>query len=73
MSVIMYVKPGCPYCQAAREHLAAERDEVEERDATRDPDWRAELMAYTNNRGLVPTIVRDGGAEVQVGFPPGRG
>ncbi|HET9105364.1 MAG TPA: glutaredoxin domain-containing protein [Solirubrobacteraceae bacterium] len=24
MSVVMYVKPGCPYCQAAREHLAAE-------------------------------------------------
>ena len=68
----MYVKPGCPYCQAAREHLAAERETVEERDATVNPDWRSELMGYTNDRGVVPTIVRgDGG--VQVGFPPGRG
>src|SRR5947209_18386587 len=33
MSVVMYVKPGCPYCQAAREHLAAEGEQVEERDA----------------------------------------
>ena len=69
----MYVKPGCPYCQAAREHLAAEGDLFEERDATADPRWRAELMGYTRDRGVVPTIVWDGGARVQVGFPPGRG
>ncbi|HWD76755.1 MAG TPA: glutaredoxin [Solirubrobacteraceae bacterium] len=73
MSVVMYVKPGCPYCQAARESLAAEGESVEERDATQDPEWKAELMSYTNNRGVVPTIVRDGGERVQVGFPPGRG
>lgn len=73
MTVIMYVKPGCPYCQRAREQLAADGATVEERDATQNPDWRAELMGYTNNRGVVPTIVRNGGADVQVGFPPGRG
>jgi glutaredoxin 3 len=72
MTTVMYVKPGCPYCQAAREHLAEEGETVEERDATQSPDWKAELMAYTNHRGIVPTIVR-GGGEVQVGFPPGRG
>jgi glutaredoxin len=73
MTVVMYVKPACPYCQAAREHLAAEHEEVEERDATTNSEWREELMGYTNNRGLVPVIVRDDGREVQVGFPPGRG
>jgi glutaredoxin 3 len=73
MSVVMYVKPGCPYCQAAREHLAETGETVEERDATQNREWRAELMGYTNNRGVVPTIVRDGGQKVQVGFPPGRG
>jgi glutaredoxin 3 len=72
MSVVMYVKPGCPYCQAAREHLAAQGEDVEERDATQNSEWRAELMGYTNNRGVVPTIVRQD-AKVQVGFPPGRG
>jgi glutaredoxin 3 len=72
MSVVMYVKPGCPYCQAAREHLADEGETVEERDATMSPAWRAELMGYTNNRGIVPTIIRNGG-KAQVGFPPGRG
>lgn len=72
MSVVMYVKPGCPYCQRAREHLAASGERVEERDATKTSEWKAELMHYTANRGVVPTIVRDRG-EVQVGFPPGRG
>ena len=72
MSVVMYVKPGCPYCQAAREQLATDGETVEERDATRDRAWRDELMRYTHDRGVVPTIVRAGGA-VQVGFPPGRG
>jgi glutaredoxin len=73
MSIVMYVKPECPYCQAAREHLAAEGETVEERDATQNAAWKAELMGYTNNRGIVPTIVRSGPDEVQVGFPPGRG
>jgi len=73
MSVVMYVKPGCPYCQQAREHFAAEGTAVEERDATQDDGWKAELMGYTNNRGLVPTIVDPDGNLIQVGFPPGRG
>ena len=72
MPTVMYVKPGCPYCQDAREHLAEQGETVEERDATADSGFRTELMGYTNNRGIVPTIVREGG-QVQVGFPPGRG
>lgn len=72
MTLVMYVKPGCPYCEAAREHFAAEGESVEERDATQRPEWKAELFSYTNDRGIVPTIVDDGQL-VQVGFPPGRG
>jgi glutaredoxin len=73
MSVVMYVKPGCPYCQAAREQLAADGERVDERDATQSETWRSELMGYTNDRGLVPTIVRSDPDSIQVGFPPGRG
>jgi len=72
MSVVMYVKPGCPYCSAAREQLASEGEAVEERDATTNAAWKAELMDYTHDRGIVPTIVWDDGRR-QVGFPPGRG
>ena len=74
MGTVMYVKPACPYCQAAREHLAAQGEDVEERDATQSAAWRDELMGYTNDRGIVPTIVRSRDRDdVQVGFPPGRG
>lgn len=69
----MYVKPGCPYCDAARKHLAGEGEAVEERDATESEEWKAELMGYTNDRGVVPTIVSPQGKVLQVGFPPGRG
>jgi glutaredoxin len=68
----MYVKPGCPYCRAAREQLAAEGELVEERDATANATWKAELLGYTSDRGTVPTIVWEDGRK-QVGFPPGRG
>ena len=68
----MYVKPQCPYCDAARRDLTAAGEPFEERDATLDPAWKAELMRFSRTSGMVPTIVRDGG-EVQVGYPPGRG
>jgi glutaredoxin len=68
----MYVKPNCPYCQAAREHLAAAGETVEERDATESSVWKSKLMGYTNNRGMVPTIVWSDGRR-QVGFPSGSG
>jgi glutaredoxin 3 len=71
MSAVMYVKPGCPYCEAAREDLTARGEAFEERDATTSAEWKAELMRHTRNTGVVPTIVR--GEDVQVGFPPGRG
>ena len=74
MPTVVYVKPNCPYCEAAREHLTATGEAFEERDATVDPAWRAELMEHSRDTGVVPTIVRPGDPpDVQVGFPPGKG
>ena len=72
MATVMYVKPGCPYCDAARTHLTETGEAFKEVDATADPFHRKQLMRLTKDTGVVPTIVREGG-EVQVGFPPGRG
>jgi glutaredoxin 3 len=66
---IMYVKPGCPYCQAARDSLRAEGLDWEERDATADPRWREELFEHSKGTGIVPTIVT--GGEVAVGWQGG--
>jgi len=66
----MYVKPGCPYCQAARDAMRADGLDWEERDATADRAWRAELMEHSRGSGVVPTIVAPDG--VTVGWQ-GRG
>ena len=60
----MYVKPGCPYCEAAREHMRAEGLDWEERDATANPDWRTELFRHSRDSGIVPTIVGPEGTTV---------
>lgn len=67
----MYVKPGCPYCQAARDGLSAEGLEWEERDATTRADWREELMRHSKSSGMVPTVVV--GDEVEMVGWQGRG
>jgi glutaredoxin len=72
MTTLIYTKPNCPYCAAARDDMHARGEDFEERDATTDAGWKAELMRHSRNTGLVPTIVR-GAGEVQVGFPPGKG
>ncbi len=71
VTTVMYVKPGCPYCEAARDHLTETGEPFTELDATADPFHKRKLMRYTRNTGMVPTIVR--GDDVQVGFPPGKG
>ncbi len=63
----MYVKPGCPYCQQARDGLRGDGIDWEERDATSRPDWKAELMAYSKQTGRVPTIVT-GDRVISVGW-----
>jgi glutaredoxin len=60
MRRVMYVKPGCPYCQQARDDLTAEGVTWEERDATTRADWRAELLEHSRGTGLVPTLLEDG-------------
>ena len=63
--MIMYVKPGCPYCDQARAGLAAKGVEWEERDATANPAWKRELMDHSRGSGMVPTMVApDGGITV---------
>ena len=72
-TTVVYTKPNCPYCAAAMQDLTARGEAFVEKDATRDLFFKRELMRFSKNTGMVPTIVREGGADVQVGFPPGSG
>ena len=60
----MYVKPGCPYCAAARDGLRAQGLDWEERDATTNRAWRDELFQHSKDTGIVPTIVAPDGVTI---------
>jgi glutaredoxin 3 len=69
----MYVKPGCPYCQQARDFYTSRGVEWTEYDAQNDKTRRAEMFAYSGDDPTVPCIVEDG-KYVQSGFgDPPRG
>ncbi|MEJ7618974.1 MAG: glutaredoxin [Pyrinomonadaceae bacterium] len=60
MALIMYIKPGCPYCQQARDYYNAQGTPFTEYDAQNDRARRAEMLAYSDDDPTVPCIVRDG-------------
>ncbi|MCL5959107.1 MAG: glutaredoxin family protein [Chloroflexi bacterium] len=62
--VIIYTKPGCSHCQAAKEELLREGLEIEEIDVSKSPVALGQMIAIANQR-LVPVIVR--GDQVIVG------
>lgn len=60
MSLVIYVKPGCPYCQQARDHYRAEGVDWTEYDAQNDRERRKEMLAYSGGDPTVPCMVKDG-------------
>jgi len=56
VSVEIYTRRFCYYCDAARELLTRKRVEFTERDVTGDPDLRREMIARANGRVTVPQI-----------------
>lgn len=69
--VIIYTKPGCPYCAKARGWYKAQGIAFEERNAQDNLVYRREMLTYSNNDPTVPVIVIDGRLK-QVGWE-GRG
>jgi glutaredoxin 3 len=60
VGLVIYVKPGCPYCQQAREHYNAQGIPFVEYDAQTDRARRKEMLAYSAGDPTVPCIVADG-------------
>ena len=63
--VVIFTKPGCPYCAAAKEDMADKGIVYEEQDVTSDPAVKEEAIRLAG-KAAVPVIVRNG--EVTVGF-----
>jgi glutaredoxin 3 len=73
VGLVMYVKPGCPYCQQARDHYNSEGLGFTEYDAQNDRARRKEMLDYSGGDPTVPCIVEDG-SYVQSGWgDPPRG
>ena len=62
MTVILYSKPGCPYCMTARNELIAGGVEYEEIDVTTTPGAQERLAELTLGSMMVPVIVEEDGA-----------
>ena len=60
MSLVMYVKPDCPYCQRARDLYNENGIEFIEYDAQNDKQRQKEMLAYTGGDPVVPAIVENG-------------
>ncbi len=60
MSVVMYVKPDCPYCEQARVHFRENGIEVTEYDAQNDIGRQREMLELTGGDLTVPAIVKNG-------------
>lgn len=73
MSLELYTKPGCPYCDKARDHYTENNIEFTEYDAQNDSARKKEMLNYSNGELIVPVIVENG-EYVQSGWgDPPRG
>jgi glutaredoxin 3 len=71
LSLIIYTKPGCPYCQKAREHYDQRGIIYDDRNAQDNHDYQREMLSITKGDPTVPVIVEDGRLK-QIGWE-GRG
>ncbi|HEX8888447.1 MAG TPA: glutaredoxin [Pyrinomonadaceae bacterium] len=60
LSIVIYTKPGCPYCQQARDYYNSQGIPFTDYDAQNDRQRRQEMLAYSDNDPTVPCIVKDG-------------
>lgn len=60
MSLIIYSKPGCPYCQKAREHYRSIGVDFTDYDAQNDKQRQREMLVFSNGDPTVPCIVDNG-------------
>ena len=70
-NVVMYTKPGCPYCDKARDWYNSKGIPFEEKNAQDNRAYRREMFSYSNGDPTVPVIVVDGRLK-QIGWE-GRG
>lgn len=56
----MYIKPGCPYCQKARDYYNENSIPFVEYDAQNDSKHKRDMIAFSDGDPTVPCIVENG-------------
>ena len=65
MTTIIYTKPGCPYCAAAKQDLEARGITYDEIDVYTTPGARDHLAELTGGLNVVPVVIEEDG-EVRI-------
>jgi len=60
MALVVYTKPGCPYCQKARDYYNEKGIEFTEFDAQNDKKAQNEMLEFSGGDLVVPCIVENG-------------
>jgi glutaredoxin len=60
MALVMYTKPGCPYCQKARDYYNEHGVGFSDFDAQNDKQRQREMLEYSGGDLTVPCIVLNG-------------
>jgi glutaredoxin len=62
VTTIIYTKPGCPYCAAAKQELEERGVVYDEIDVYTSPGAREQLAEITGGMNVVPVIIEEDGA-----------
>ena len=65
MTTIIYTKPGCPYCAAAKQDLEARGIAYDVIDVYLTPGARDQLAELTGGMNVVPVVIEEDG-EVRI-------
>ena len=60
MSLVIYTKPDCPYCQKARDHYTSMGIAFVDRDAQNNKQFQLEMLGFSSGDLTVPCIVENG-------------
>jgi glutaredoxin 3 len=60
MSLVIYTKPDCPYCEQARTYYRENDIAFVEYDAQNDKKHQQEMLEISGGDLVVPCIVQDG-------------
>jgi glutaredoxin 3 len=73
LALVIYTKPGCPYCQQARDYYNSHGIPFIDYDAQTDRARRKEMLALSGGDPTVPCIVEDGKFKASGWGDPPRG